>query len=125
MAAIRPLRSPSATFSSGVPSRRVRGSQARTSRTWSRSCPSVRSRTSTRATVGPRADVTTVQGVSDRTVLVTGGTGGLGAAVTRAFLEEGWRVVVPWVAERELRAPPFGGSGVQEHERLELVQADL
>ena len=59
-----------------------------------------------------------MQGVSDRTVLVTGGTGGLGAAVTRAFLEEGWRVVVPWVAERELQR-------VQEHERLELVQADL
>jgi NAD(P)-dependent dehydrogenase (short-subunit alcohol dehydrogenase family) len=59
-----------------------------------------------------------VQAVSDRTVLVTGGTGGLGAAVTRAFLEEGWRVVVPWVAERELER-------VEEHERLELVQADL
>ena len=59
-----------------------------------------------------------MQGVSDRTVLVTGGTGGLGAAVTRAFLEEGWRVVVPWVAERELER-------VEEHERLELVQADL
>jgi NAD(P)-dependent dehydrogenase (short-subunit alcohol dehydrogenase family) len=59
-----------------------------------------------------------VQAVSDRTVLVTGGTGGLGAAVTRAFLEEGWRVIVPWVAERELER-------VEEHERLELVQADL
>jgi NAD(P)-dependent dehydrogenase (short-subunit alcohol dehydrogenase family) len=59
-----------------------------------------------------------VQGVSDRTVLVTGGTGGLGAAVTRAFLDDGWRVVVPWVAERELER-------VEQHERLELVQADL
>jgi NAD(P)-dependent dehydrogenase (short-subunit alcohol dehydrogenase family) len=58
------------------------------------------------------------RGVSDRTVLVTGGTGGLGAAVTRAFLGDGWRVVVPWIAERELQR-------VEEHERLELVQADL
>ena len=58
------------------------------------------------------------RGVSDRTVLVTGGTGGLGAAVTRAFLEDGWRVVVPWIVERELER-------VEEHERLELVQADL
>jgi NAD(P)-dependent dehydrogenase (short-subunit alcohol dehydrogenase family) len=56
--------------------------------------------------------------VSERTVLVTGGTGGLGVAVTRAFLEDGWRVIVPWVAERELER-------VEEHERLELVQADL
>ncbi|WFE31794.1 SDR family NAD(P)-dependent oxidoreductase [Micromonospora sp. WMMD975] len=31
----------------------------------------------------------------DRTVLVTGGTGGLGGAVTAAFLGGGWRVVVP------------------------------
>jgi NAD(P)-dependent dehydrogenase (short-subunit alcohol dehydrogenase family) len=53
-----------------------------------------------------------------RSVVVTGGTGGLGAAVTRAFLDEGRRVVVPWVAERELER-------VQEHERLSLVQADL
>ncbi len=58
------------------------------------------------------------RGVSDRTVLVTGGTGGLGAAVTRAFLEDGWRVVVPWIAERELER-------VERHDRLELVQADL
>jgi NAD(P)-dependent dehydrogenase (short-subunit alcohol dehydrogenase family) len=53
-----------------------------------------------------------------RTVVVTGGTGGLGAAVTRAFIEDGWHVVVPWVVEAELER-------VDRHERLELVQADL
>ena len=53
-----------------------------------------------------------------RTTVITGGTGGLGAAVTRAFLEDGWHVVVPWVAEREL-------DRVDEHERLRLMQADL
>jgi NAD(P)-dependent dehydrogenase (short-subunit alcohol dehydrogenase family) len=52
------------------------------------------------------------------TVIVTGGTGGLGAAVTRTLLDDGWRVVVPWLAERELER-------VREHERLELVRADL
>jgi NAD(P)-dependent dehydrogenase (short-subunit alcohol dehydrogenase family) len=56
--------------------------------------------------------------MTDPTVLVTGGTGGLGAAVTQAFLDGGWRVVVPWVAERELER-------VQAHDRLELVRADL
>jgi len=56
--------------------------------------------------------------MTDPTVLVTGGTGGLGAAVTRAFLDDGWRVVVPWIVERELER-------VEPHERLELVQADL
>src|SRR3954470_23996538 len=53
-----------------------------------------------------------------RTVIVTGGTGGLGAALTHTLLGDGWRVVVPWFAERELERVP-------EHERLELVQADL
>ena len=50
--------------------------------------------------------------------LITGGTGGLGAAVTRAFLDGGWRVVVPVfdAAERE-RVPA--------HERLVLESADL
>jgi NAD(P)-dependent dehydrogenase (short-subunit alcohol dehydrogenase family) len=54
----------------------------------------------------------------DRTVIVTGGTGGLGAAVTHVLLDGGWRVVVPWYAEHELER-------VREHDRLELVQADL
>jgi NAD(P)-dependent dehydrogenase (short-subunit alcohol dehydrogenase family) len=53
-----------------------------------------------------------------QTALVTGGTGGLGSAVVRAFLEDGWRVVVPWVAERELERAPA-------HDLVELVQADL
>jgi NAD(P)-dependent dehydrogenase (short-subunit alcohol dehydrogenase family) len=56
--------------------------------------------------------------MSDATIVVTGGTGGLGSAVTRVFLDAGWRVVVPWIAERELER-------VQEHERLSLVRADL
>ncbi|MEH1126899.1 SDR family NAD(P)-dependent oxidoreductase [Micromonospora sp. CPCC 206061] len=33
--------------------------------------------------------------MADRTVLVTGGTGGLGGAVTAAFAAAGWRVVAP------------------------------
>ncbi|MEU1841089.1 SDR family NAD(P)-dependent oxidoreductase [Micromonospora chersina] len=45
--------------------------------------------------------------MAERTVLVTGGTGGLGGAVTAAFLKAGWRVVVP---EREGgAAAPAGG----------------
>jgi len=54
----------------------------------------------------------------EQSVVVTGGTGGLGAAVTRAFLDAGWHVVVPWVAEGELER-------VEAHERLRLVRADL
>ena len=54
----------------------------------------------------------------DRTVIVTGGTGGLGVAVVQAFLDAGWRAVVPWRAERELGRLP-------EREGLELVEADL
>ena len=54
----------------------------------------------------------------ERAAIVTGGTGGLGAAVTRTLIDDGWRVVVPWYDEREL-------ARVDEHERLDLVQADL
>lgn len=54
----------------------------------------------------------------DRTVIVTGGTGGLGTAVTKRLLEDGWNVVVPWREERELER-------VDEHERLTLIEADL
>jgi NAD(P)-dependent dehydrogenase (short-subunit alcohol dehydrogenase family) len=50
--------------------------------------------------------------------LITGGTGGLGAAVTRAFLDGGWRVVVPVYDEAERERVPA-------HERLVLEPADL
>jgi NAD(P)-dependent dehydrogenase (short-subunit alcohol dehydrogenase family) len=54
----------------------------------------------------------------DRTAIVTGGTGGLGSAVVARLLDEGWRVVAPWIAERELER-------VEARPGLELVQADL
>jgi NAD(P)-dependent dehydrogenase (short-subunit alcohol dehydrogenase family) len=54
----------------------------------------------------------------EHTAIVTGGTGGLGTAVVGRLLDDGWRVVVPWVAEHELeRLEPRDG--------LELVEADL
>jgi NAD(P)-dependent dehydrogenase (short-subunit alcohol dehydrogenase family) len=52
------------------------------------------------------------------TAIVTGGTGGLGSAVVARLLDDGWRVVVPWIVESELERVP-------EREGLELVQADL
>jgi NAD(P)-dependent dehydrogenase (short-subunit alcohol dehydrogenase family) len=54
----------------------------------------------------------------ESSALITGGTGGLGAAVTRRFLDDGWRVVVPWVEEREL-------DRVEPRDGLELARADL
>jgi NAD(P)-dependent dehydrogenase (short-subunit alcohol dehydrogenase family) len=54
----------------------------------------------------------------DRSTIVTGGTGGLGSAVVKRLLDDGWRVVVPWVVERELERMP-------EHDGLTCIQADL
>jgi NAD(P)-dependent dehydrogenase (short-subunit alcohol dehydrogenase family) len=53
-----------------------------------------------------------------QSAIVTGGTGGLGSAVVARLLDDGWRVVVPWIVEHEL-------SRVEQREGLELVQADL
>jgi NAD(P)-dependent dehydrogenase (short-subunit alcohol dehydrogenase family) len=52
------------------------------------------------------------------TAVVTGGTGGLGSAVTRKLLDDGWQVVVPWIKESETQR-------LQANENLILVQADL
>ncbi|MFU8873484.1 SDR family NAD(P)-dependent oxidoreductase [Micromonospora sp. SL4-19] len=73
--------------------------------------------------------------MAERTVLVTGGTGGLGGAVTAAFLKAGWRVVVP---DREggktTPAPPgpvrvgrqlqLGASDAAPLRRLQLGASD-
>jgi NAD(P)-dependent dehydrogenase (short-subunit alcohol dehydrogenase family) len=54
----------------------------------------------------------------EASAIVTGGTGGLGSAVVARLLDGGWRVVVPWIVERELER-------VRAHERLTLIRADL
>jgi NAD(P)-dependent dehydrogenase (short-subunit alcohol dehydrogenase family) len=40
------------------------------------------------------------------TALITGGSGGLGTAVTAEFLRAGWHVMVPWIVESELERLP-------------------
>ncbi len=52
------------------------------------------------------------------TALITGGTGGLGTAVTDAFLADGWRVVVPSRGAGHSPAAPA-------RQGFELVEADL
>ncbi len=52
------------------------------------------------------------------TAIVTGGTGGLGTAVVGRLLDDGWRVVAPWIVEQELKR-------VERRRGLELVKADL
>ncbi len=54
----------------------------------------------------------------ENSAIVTGGTGGLGAAVVARLLDDGWRVVVPWIVESELER-------VSARDGLELVRADL
>jgi len=54
----------------------------------------------------------------ERSAIVTGGTGGLGSAVVGRLLDDGWRVVVPWIVEGELERVPA-------RDGLELVRGDL
>lgn len=54
----------------------------------------------------------------DRSVLITGGSGGLGAPVTKAFLDDGWRVVVPLFDPAEKDRLPTSPA-------LVTIQADL
>jgi NAD(P)-dependent dehydrogenase (short-subunit alcohol dehydrogenase family) len=53
-----------------------------------------------------------------RTVVVAGGTGGLGSAVTAEFLAAGWRVFVPGRSEKSL-------AELGEHDGLNTLVTDL
>lgn len=61
--------------------------------------------------------------LKEKVAIITGGTGGLGKAVTRAFLDAGANVVVIYHIEAHLHAflHQLGGS----HERLTPLQADV
>ena len=53
-----------------------------------------------------------------KTVIITGGNGNLGSAVTQLFLERGYRVVVTVSSEK-------GKSGFAPHPNLYIYQVDL
>jgi NAD(P)-dependent dehydrogenase (short-subunit alcohol dehydrogenase family) len=48
-----------------------------------------------------------------RSVLITGGTGGLGVSVVEAFLAAGWRVVVTWIVGGEQERLPADAIAVE------------
>ena len=60
--------------------------------------------------------------ISDRTVLVTGGTGALGTAVTQRLLREGYRVAATWREKEEAEALR---DHIGDTERLLLLETDV
>jgi len=62
---------------------------------------------------------------SGRSVVISGGTGALGRALLRRFLDGGDRVVVPWIAKRELDALEAEEGEALRRGRIVLVEADI
>ena len=60
-----------------------------------------------------------------RSVIVTGGTGGLGGAVVRAFLASGDRVVVPWIVASESARMKEPFADALRAQQLVLIEADV
>jgi NAD(P)-dependent dehydrogenase (short-subunit alcohol dehydrogenase family) len=63
--------------------------------------------------------------MTDSVALITGGTGGLGKAVTRAFLARGDHAVVTFIVPAEADEMERTVQGSPEGERLTLVRADV
>ena len=61
---------------------------------------------------------------SGQTILVTGGTRGIGAAISRSFLQAGARVIAVYAGNEE-RAAAFRAEQGEAAERLELVRLDV
>lgn len=60
----------------------------------------------------------------DRTILITGGTGALGGAATKRFLDDGYRVPTTWVVKEEAEA--FAEQFDKDvNERLTLIETDV
>jgi NAD(P)-dependent dehydrogenase (short-subunit alcohol dehydrogenase family) len=62
---------------------------------------------------------------SGRSVVISGGTGALGRALVRRFLEAGDRVVVPWIMKRELDALEAEEAEALRRGRIVVVEADV
>lgn len=60
-----------------------------------------------------------------RNIIATGGTGALGQAVVAAFLQNGDRVVVPWIVKAERDELAAARASELEGGRLVLVEADV
>jgi NAD(P)-dependent dehydrogenase (short-subunit alcohol dehydrogenase family) len=60
-----------------------------------------------------------------RSVIVTGGTGGLGSAVVGAFLASGDRVVVPWIVAHESERMKQRFADALQAQQLTLIEADI
>jgi NAD(P)-dependent dehydrogenase (short-subunit alcohol dehydrogenase family) len=60
-----------------------------------------------------------------RSAVVTGGTGGLGGAVVRAFLAGGDRVVVPWIVASESERMQERFADALRAQQLVLIRADV